>query len=245
MSARATEGRQAAKQLAGYADLFYARGWMPGTSGNLSIKVSDDPLTIVVTPSSVDKGALTASDILLVTRRGVLRGKPGLRPSAETEIHLALYESLPTCGAVFHVHTVHSTLMATHYREAGAVAFEGLEMLKGFETLAPEATPKIPVLPNIDDLREFGRYVKRQVAQLREVPGFLIAHHGMSCWGATPTEAKKHLELMEFLCRYGWELDAPRQETGGNRRRTASHTCRASSAARSASARSIGSHSPG
>ena len=210
---------QASRALAGYADLFYARGWMPGTSGNLSIKISDNPLTLVVTPSSVDKGVLTPNDMLVVDgRRGVLRGKRGLRPSAETEIHLALYQSFPTCGAVFHVHTVHATLIATQYKAQGVVTFDGLEMLKGFETLAPHAAPKIPVFPNIDDLKDFGRYVKQHAALLREVPGFLIAHHGMTAWGATPTQAKKHLELLEFLCQYIWASEGrlPQRDRDGS-----------------------------
>lgn len=195
----------AARELAHYAALFYARGWMPGTSGNLSLKIASRPLTLVITPSSVDKGELTPRDLLVVTRRGVLRGRPGVKPSAETAIHFALYEAFPTTGAVFHVHTVHSTLVATHAVRQGAVRMQGLEMLKGFETLAPKAAPQIPVLPNVDDLDAFGDHVKRHAARLRQVPGFLIAHHGMTCWGRTGQAAEKHLELMDFLCHYLWE----------------------------------------
>ncbi len=203
----------AARELARYAALFYARGWMPGTSGNLSLKVASRPLTLVITPSGMDKGELTPRDLLVVTKAKGVRPflvKRGLtpsdlRPSAETAIHFALYEAFPTTGAVFHVHTVHSTLVATRYVRQGAVQMRGLEMLKGFETLAPKAAPQIPVLPNIDDLAEFGDHVKRHAARLRQVPGFLIAHHGMTCWGRTGQAAEKHLELMDFLCHYLWE----------------------------------------
>lgn len=194
-----------ARELARYATLFYSRGWMPGTSGNLSLKLSSRPLTILITPSGVDKGELTPRDLLVVTRRGIVRGRPGLKPSAETTIHLSLYEAFPTTGAVFHVHTVHSTLMATRYVRQGAVQMRGLEMLKGFETLAPKAAAQIPILPNIDDLAKFGDHVTRHAARLRQVPGFLIANHGMTCWGRTGQQAEKHLELMDFLCHYLWE----------------------------------------
>ena len=204
----------AARELARYATLFYSRGWMPGTSGNLSLKIASRPLTLVITPSGVDKGALTPRDLLvveatakgarpLVPKRGL--APSGLRPSAETAIHVALYEAFPTTGAVFHVHTVHSTLVATRYIRQGAVQMRGLEMLKGFETLAPKAAPQIPVLPNIDDLAAFGQHVKRHAARLRQVPGFFIANHGMTCWGRTGQAAEKHLELMDFLCHYLWE----------------------------------------
>lgn len=203
-------GEQAKRELCRYADLFYRREWMFGTSGNLSIKVSDQPLTLAITPTSVDKGALTPRDVLLVTRQGVVKGgRPGLRASAETAIHAALYEAFPACGAVFHVHTVHSTLIATRDAAQGVVAVDGLEMLKGFQTLAPGAAPEIPIFPNIDDLEEFGRSVKQHAARLARVPGFLIAHHGMTAWGAAPADAEKHLELLEFLCRYLWEARKP------------------------------------
>ena len=198
-----------ATELCQYAALFYQRGWMPGTSGNLSIKVADRPLTLAVTPSSVDKGALTPRDILFVGPAGaVLRGRRGIRPSAETAIHLALYHAFPDTGAVFHVHTVHSTLAATHLATDGAVSVPGLEVLKGFQTMMGNrpSTSELVVLPNIDHLGEFARNVQAHASRLRHVPGFLIAHHGMTCWGRAPEEAEKHLELMEFLCQYLWEL---------------------------------------
>ncbi|MBI4313994.1 MAG: methylthioribulose 1-phosphate dehydratase [Candidatus Omnitrophica bacterium] len=204
-SRRGGERQDPFSELARYSKLFYDRGWMPGTSGNLSIKIKSKPLTIAITPSSVDKGEVAAGDILVVSISKVVRGKKGLRPSAETSIHEALYESFPDCGAVFHVHTVHSTLVATRCASKGVVAFAGLEMLKGFETLSPKAPAKIPVLDNIDDLKEFGENVRRNKERLSKVPAFLIAHHGMTCWGKNGQEAEKNLELMEFLCRYAWE----------------------------------------
>jgi len=201
---------QARRELCRYAASFYHRGWMPGTSGNLSIKVADRPITLAITPSSVDKGGLTPRDIFLVTAAGATRhGRASTRPSAETAIHLALYEAFPTCGAVFHVHTVHSTLVATRHVRRGVVTAKGLEMLKGFQTLAPRATPEIPIFPNIDNLDDFARRVRRQARQLANIPGFLIAHHGMTAWGRDAQEAEKHLELLEFLCHYLWEMGDP------------------------------------
>ena len=79
-------------------------------------------------------------------------------------------------------------------------------MLKGFQTFAPGAAPQIPVFPNMDNLDEFAQNVRRHVARLRKVPGFLIAHHGMTAWGRDVQDAEKLLELLEFLCRYLWEI---------------------------------------
>ena len=78
-------------------------------------------------------------------------------------------------------------------------------MLKGFQTLAGNAPPRIAVFPDIDDVQEFTHRVAQHRAILSRVPAFLIAHHGMTAWGKNGTAAEKHLELLEFLCRYAWE----------------------------------------
>jgi hypothetical protein len=46
----------------------FRRGWAVGTSGNFSAVVSHDPLHLAITSSGVNKGALTAADVLQVDR---------------------------------------------------------------------------------------------------------------------------------------------------------------------------------
>ena len=48
--------------LAGYE--FYRRGWVMGTSGNFSAKISDDPLRLCITASGNDRGALDETHFL-------------------------------------------------------------------------------------------------------------------------------------------------------------------------------------
>src|SRR5437016_3299228 len=45
---------------------FYERRWMWGTSGNLSVKLNQDPLEIAITPSGMSKGDLTTKDLIVV-----------------------------------------------------------------------------------------------------------------------------------------------------------------------------------
>src|SRR5690242_6842944 len=91
---------------------FYARHWMEGTAGNLSVKTQTEPLEFAISPSGVNKGHLKLDDLLSI-RDG--KGQPhskGFVPSAETQIHQAIYESIPEAGAVFHVHPIHATVMS-------------------------------------------------------------------------------------------------------------------------------------
>src|SRR5689334_15909429 len=45
---------------------FYARGWLMGTSGNLSAVVEREPMRLAITASGVDKGDLRAKQVLLI-----------------------------------------------------------------------------------------------------------------------------------------------------------------------------------
>src|SRR6266568_4514281 len=80
----------ASERLADLGREFYRRGWALGTSGNFSAVIDREPLHLAITASSVDKGRLTADQILEVDSTGHVL-KPGQgKPSAETLLHLAV-----------------------------------------------------------------------------------------------------------------------------------------------------------
>jgi len=56
--------------LAAAAARFASLGWMRGTSGNVSLVLSSDPLRLAVTASGRDKGELTAADVVVVDADG-------------------------------------------------------------------------------------------------------------------------------------------------------------------------------
>jgi methylthioribulose-1-phosphate dehydratase len=55
---------QIASSMASIARGFYLRGWLVGTSGNLSAVVDREPLRLAMSPSGVDKGELRAEQII-------------------------------------------------------------------------------------------------------------------------------------------------------------------------------------
>src|SRR5437867_12271024 len=80
---------------------FHRRGWALGTSGNFSAVIEREPLRLAITASSVDKGRLTAGQILEVDSAGRgMEATPG-KPSAETLLHLAVVR-VTGAGAVLH-----------------------------------------------------------------------------------------------------------------------------------------------
>jgi methylthioribulose-1-phosphate dehydratase len=184
-----------------------ARGWFPGTSGNLSVRVGDfiqEQFAFAITASGKDKSVHTAEDFLLVNELGKPIEPTALKPSAETLIHCEIYR-LTGCGAIFHVHTVFNNLVSELFWERGSIPVQGVELIKAFNIWEEEASIHIPIMPNYADIPRIASLVERSLTP--GIPGIVLRKHGIYAWGANPFEAKRHLEAFEFLFEYTvrWE----------------------------------------
>ena len=186
---------------AGLAEIgrgFYHRGWALGTSGNFSAVVRREPLRLAITSTGLDKGSLTHSQILEIDEAGrVVRGRG--KPSAEAMIHLAVVRVLGA-GAVLHTHSVWSTLLSRIHAAKGGVTLEGYEMLKGLEGVSThEHREWLPIVENSQDLPKLSQAVAALLQQQPGIHGFLLEGHGLYTWGSGLGEAKRHVEILEFL----------------------------------------------
>ena len=186
-----------AQQLVEIARQCYARGWALGTSGNFSAVLSRNPLRLAITTSGVDKGTLNAEQIGEIDATGtVLRGSG--QPSAEASLHLAIARARDA-GAVLHTHSIWSTILSEAASDGG-LAIEGYEMLKGLDGVRThEHREWLPVLENTQD---WAAAIPRIEAVLQAHPqahGFLIRRHGLYTWGRDLAEAKRQVEILEFL----------------------------------------------
>ncbi|HXP78719.1 MAG TPA: methylthioribulose 1-phosphate dehydratase [Verrucomicrobiae bacterium] len=177
---------------------FYQRGWLFGTSGNFSAVVSERPLRLAITPTGLDKGALDAQQFLEIDEAArVVRGN-GL-PSAETGLHLAIVR-VRGAGAVLHTHSMWSTLLSDSFAADGVVALEGFEMLKGLRDVRTHEHREIlPILENSQDTSQLAEQVQSLLKRDPAVHGFLLRRHGLYTWGKDLAEAKRHVEVLEFL----------------------------------------------
>lgn len=186
-----------AAQLAEIGRQFHARGWTLGTSGNFSAVVSRDPLRLAITTSGVDKGTLSAGEIVEIDEQGQVVAGAG-RPSAETSIHLAIARVLGV-GAVLHTHSIWGTILSDSATEGG-LALEGYEMLKGLGGVAThEHRERLPILDNTQDWEAAVPEVEAILTQQPTPHGFLIRGHGLYTWGRDVAEAKRQVEILEFL----------------------------------------------
>lgn len=186
-----------ADELADIARHCYERGWAFGTSGNFSAVASREPLTLAITTSGVDKGLLEPSDIVAVDGQGqVIRGSG--TPSAETPLHLAIVRSRGA-GAVLHTHSIWSTILSDAGTN-GVLTVDGYEMLKGLDRVhTHEHAEFVPIVENTQDWNAAAPRIESLLRQHAAAHGFLIRRHGLYTWGRDVAEAKRHVEILEFL----------------------------------------------
>lgn len=195
---RATTGfAELASQLAAVGRQCYARGWALGTSGNFSAVLHRDPLRLAITVSGVDKGTLAAHEIVEIDDRGTVVAGSG-KPSAEASLHLAIARAR-TAGAVLHTHSIWSTILSDA-APAGGLEIEGYEMLKGLDGVAThEHREWLPILDNTQDWAAAVPQVESVLVEHPAAHGFLIRRHGLYTWGRDLAEAKRQVEILEFL----------------------------------------------
>ncbi len=176
----------------------YTRGWVPATSGNFSVRDRETG-RMLVTASGLDKGVLTPEGLLEVDAEGrVLRGTG--KPSAETGLHLVLYEARPEAGAILHVHTVWNTLLSGIHADAGRVSLGGYELLKGLSGVTThEHVERVPILKNAQNYAELMAALANALKDFPGTHGVLLSRHGLYTWGESVGEARRHLEALEFL----------------------------------------------
>src|SRR6185369_6597613 len=148
-----TEGvSEIAAGLAAVARGFHARGWLLGTSGNLSAVVQREPLRMAMSPSGIDKGELQAEQVLTIDEVARVVGQDGGKPSDESLLHIRIVKERGA-GAVLHTHSVWNTILSDVYAAEGGIKMEGYEMLKGLQGVRThEHAEWLPVVENSQDM---------------------------------------------------------------------------------------------
>jgi methylthioribulose-1-phosphate dehydratase len=200
-------------ELADVKEELAFRDWFFGTSGNLSIKVTDDPLTFFVSASGKDKRKRTQEDFLLVNHAGEAVEETHLKPSAETLLYVKVYTQ-SNAGCSLHVHTVDNNVISELYAEQKVIVFTGQEIIKALGIWEEDASVSIPIIKNHADIpklaREFSKHIHGDSGAV------LIQNHGITVWGKTAFEAKKYLEAWEFLFSYHLKLLSVKNSVSGS-----------------------------
>jgi L-fuculose-phosphate aldolase len=186
------------RDLVRFSRLLYRLGYMPGTSGNLSVRL--DASRLLVTPTGVSKFLLRPADMVIVDLAGKqLNGYR--RMTSEVSMHLAVYRQRTDVTAVVHSHPPIATAFACVGR--------GLD-----EMLCQEAVMTLGVVP----LATYAATGTEEVAAsltpfIPDHDAILLANHGAVSYGRNLLEAFQKMEIVEHLAHItlvAHQLGAPR-----------------------------------
>ena len=171
-----------------------ARGWVPATAGNISVRLADGSLAI--TRSGTHKGFLKPDDVMTVDPVG-RSVSPDARPSAETGLHCQIYRMVSNVGAVLHGHSIAGTVLSMAL-EGVSITFAGYELLKAFEgQTTHDASLSLPVFDNDQNIPRLMAQAEPHLAACKL--GYLIRGHGAYVWAPDMDTALARLEGLEFL----------------------------------------------
>lgn len=168
-----------------------ALGINQGTSGNASVRVSEDPDDgFLITPSSIPYEEIRPEDIVAMRLDG--RHSDNRRPSSEWRFHLDIMRERPDCGAIVHTHGMFATTLACLRLEIPALHY----------MIAQAGGPTI----RVSDYATFGTQELSDTA-LKALEGrkaCLLANHGMIAIGADLRKALALAVEVETLAGMYW-----------------------------------------
>lgn len=195
----------AARQVIDAGCWIDAQGWCPATGGNFSVRLG--PESALITASGCHKGYLSAEQLLTVDFDGLPQAGL-LKPSAETLLHTRLYQLDERIGAVLHTHSVASTVLS-RVELGDCLTISGYEMQKSLNgNHTHDASIRIAILDNAQDMQALADELSQRWECEPLMWGFLVRGHGLYSWGHDMSEARRHLEGLEFL--FACELEMRR-----------------------------------
>jgi L-fuculose-phosphate aldolase len=189
------------EDLVAFARRMAGDGLAPGTSGNLSVRRQD---MVAITPSGVSYERMGPADICLVRvaagggraaaepspGTGEEEPQPGLRPSTETPMHLAVYRATGA-GAIVHTHSAFVVALSTVLDELPAVHY-AMADLGGIVRVAPYTRFGTPQL------------AANAVAALAGRNAVILRNHGALTCGPDLARAYDRAITLEWLARVYW-----------------------------------------
>ncbi len=162
------------------------RDLIGAAEGNVSVRLGGG--AFLVTAAGVNKGHLTARDLVVVDAAGaVLRG--GGRASTELRMHLAAYAARPDVNAVVHAHPVTAVALTVAGAPPPNDVVPEAAVTLGPVAVAPFATPGTDEVPASLAPLLAGHDV------------ILLERHGALALGRTLAEAFDRTETLERVAR--------------------------------------------
>ncbi len=177
--------------------IFYDRGWLSATSGNLSARHGNE---IIITGSGKHKGFLSEKDFLVLNLDGEILEGFG-KPSGETQYHLQLYRKFEKVNAIIHTHSVYSSLVSLIAENC--LELKGNELIKAFDGAKLSDCITVPIFPNIQEKEEMVAYIEKYLNSCNQpLVGYILKDHGLFACAGSIDSAQIYTEALEFFFQY-------------------------------------------
>jgi len=169
-------------EIVEFGRLLYNQKLVSGTDGNLSVRLDDD--RILITPSGVAKGRLSAENIVTVDINGKkLQGS--LNPSSEIAMHTFVFQNRDDINACVHSHAPYATSFAVAGIEITEDILPEVVLFIGGIPLTEYAPPGTDAVP------------KSLEPHIEKNNAFLLRNHGLLTIGKSIEEAYNRHEIVE------------------------------------------------
>lgn len=176
------EHKRERKEVARFMRRLYRQRLTTTSGGNISLRISKD--LILITPSATDKGRMRWKEVGIMSILGE-NLTPGLKPSIESGMHLALYRRKKDVQAIIHAHPV----VASGFTATGLAIRTDLtaeaRAICGTPAMVPYA------LMGTNDLASLA------ADSIGDSSILLLENHGILATGSTLLEAFDRLEVLE------------------------------------------------
>jgi L-fuculose-phosphate aldolase len=169
----------------------YERHLVTSNDGNISARMENG--NILITPSGISKGRLSADDMLVVDLDGnIISSRPDRKPSSETPMHLEVYKHRKDVRAVLHAHPIFATTLTVSGLDFPVDVLPEVLLTLGNVPVTAYATPS-----SHEDAAVIRPFVKNHNA-------LLLCQHGSLTYGKNLDEALIHLERIEHVSEIYW-----------------------------------------
>ena len=172
------------------------------TWGNVS-GIDEAREHVAIKPSGVDYAQLKPEDIVVVDMKGeVVEGE--LKPSVDTDTHLALYKEYKEVWGVCHTHSLYATSFAQAYATPPLQAL-GTTHADYFDGAIPitRAMKKSEIEKDYE--KNTGLVIIETLKQAKktpsEMPAVLVKSHGPFTFGKNAKEAVEHSIILENVAQ--------------------------------------------
>ena len=176
------------ERIAMHGESLHARGFVPGSSGNISAFLEDG---LLVTPTNSCLGRLDPARISKLDWQG--RHLSGDKPSKEAFLHLLMYGKRREARACVHLHCTNAVAVS---------CCDGLDAENVIPPLTPYYVMKIGKLPLIPYFMPGDEALARAVEKVAgDRHAMLLANHGPVVAGRSVDQAVYAMEELEESAR--------------------------------------------